>query len=298
MPRAEGLALAARRAGAREHQIVEAAVKLATVREDFLSGQTGPAYASWVRRTFGPHARALGFREKPGEDDEVRLARPTLAEFVARRGEDPRLVAEARSLAGEWLSRGGLVDGETVAAALRTAGRFGGRDLHQALVQRLDQTANPRTRDWLLGGISSTRVPELLDQNVALATSGRLNPREMAFVLTGEKRRQRYGPLDTEPARARILAGVDRSWDTLVALTSRGGIHRFFALASESCSPGERAEDERVFGPRVKSVLGGPRDFSLALEKLDLCIEQRAREVQELERFFPPPRPTRAASGG
>jgi len=297
-PRAEGFALAARRAGAREHQVLEAAVKLATVREDFLSVQTGPAYAGWVRRTFGPHARALGFREKPGEDDEVKLARPVLAEFVARRGEDPRLVAEARSLAEEWLTRGGPADGETVAAALRTAGRFGGRDLHQALVQRLDRTANRRTRDWLLGGISSTRVPELLDRNVALATSGRLNPREMAFVLTGEKRRQAYGPLDTESARARILAGVDRSWDTLVALTSRGGIHRFFALASESCSPGERAETERVFGPRVRSVLGGPRDFSLALERLDLCIDQRAREAPELERFFRPAGPTRAGTGG
>ena len=73
-------------------------------------------------------------------------------------------------------------------------------------------------------------------------------------------------------------------------------MHRFFAVASESCSPGERAEDQRVFGPRVRSVLGGPRDFSLALEKLDLCIDQRGRE--ELERFFRPARPTRAATGG
>ena len=33
---------------------------------------------------FGPHARALGLRRKPAEDDEVQLARPKLTEFVAR----------------------------------------------------------------------------------------------------------------------------------------------------------------------------------------------------------------------
>jgi hypothetical protein len=41
-----------------------------------------------------------------------------------------------------------------------------------------------------------------------------------------------------------------------------------------------------------------PRKLALALEKLDLCIEQRTREVPQLETFFPGPRVTRAATGG
>ena len=105
-------------------------------------------------------------------------------------------------------------------------------------------------------------------------------------------------PLDSTLGRARTIAGVDRSWDTLVSLMPRGGLSRFFALTSESCSTDERAEAERVFGPRAKSVLGGPRRFSLALEKLDLCVAERTRDVPELERFFPAPRTPRAATGG
>ena len=69
-----------------------------------------------------------------------------------------------------------------------------------------------------------------------------------------------------------MLTGVDRTWDTLVTLMPRGGLSRFLALAGQSCSADERAESERVFGPRAKSILGGPRRFALAREKLDLCV--------------------------
>jgi alanyl aminopeptidase len=298
LPRSEGLQFAARQAAARDHRVLEAAIKLATVREDFLAGRLGPAYAAWVRRVFGPHARALGFRSHPAEDDEVQLARPALAEFVARRGEDPQLVAQARTLAEEWLSQPRAVAPDVVSAVLVTAARSGGRDLHQALVQRLDRTADRRTRDWLLDGIASARLPELQDENVALATSGRLNPREIADVLSTEWRRRPEVPLDLPAVRERILAGVDRSWDRLVALMPRGALFKFFDVTGHSCSPGERAEAERVFGPRAPTVLGGPRAFAIALERLDLCVEERAREVPELERFFAPPPPARAATGG
>ena len=298
LPRSEGLQLAARKAGARDHQVLEAAIRLATVREDFLPGRLGPAYAAWVRKVFGPHARALGFKSQPAEDDEVTLARPALVSFVARRGEDPHLIAEARTLAEDWLSRPRAVNPDLVTAVLMTAGRFGGDDLHQALVQRLDRTADRRTRDWLLDGIASARAPELLDENVALATSGKLNPREISDLLTTEWRRRPDVPLDLPVARERLLAGVDGSWDRLVALMPRGALFKFFDVTGHGCSPGERADGERVFGPRAPKLLGGPRAFAIALERLDLCVDERARELPELERFFPTPRPATAVTGG
>jgi alanyl aminopeptidase len=298
MQRSDGLRLAARQAGARDHHVLETAIRLATVKEDFLPGRLGPAYAAWVRRVFGPRARALGFQRRPAEEDEAQLARPEVVSFVAQRGEDPQLVAEARRLAEAWLSQPRAVAPEMVGPVLRTAARSGGADLHQALVQRLNRTEDRHTRDWLIEGIAATRTPELLEANVSLAASGQLNPREIEDVLTGDTWRKVAPPLDWAPARTRVLAAVDRGWDALVALLPRGGVARLFRLTSEGCSAGERAEGERVFGPRAQSVLGGPRRLSLALERLDLCIQQRARELPELERFFPPPRATRLSAPG
>ncbi|HZJ54129.1 MAG TPA: M1 family metallopeptidase, partial [Myxococcaceae bacterium] len=298
IPRSEGLQLAARHAGSREHHVLKAAIQLATVREDFLAGRLGPAYATWVRKVFGPRARALGFRPKPAEDDEVQLLRPALVDFVARRGEDPALTAEARTLTEAWLSQPRAVAPEVRTAVLTTAGQVSGRDLHQALAQRLDRTADVDTRDWLLEGLSSTRVPELLDDNLALATSGRLNPREVVKLLVGGKWKEVAPPADSTIGRARMLAGVDRNWDTLVAVMPRGGLTRFLSLVGESCSGDERAEAERIFDSRASRMLGGPRRFARALERLDLCMAQRSREVPDLETFFAPSHPSRAATGG
>ncbi len=184
-----------------------------------------------------------------------------------------------------------------VPVVLRTATRSGGRDLQQALVQRLDRTDDRQTREWLLEGLAATRVPELLDENVTLAASGRLNPREISNLISGG-RQGTAPPLDWATGRERMLAGIDRSWDALTALMPRGALTRYFAVVSQSCSQGERAEAERVFGPRVKNMLGAPRRFSGALERLDLCIDERTREVPQLERFFAPRHPARAAVGG
>ncbi|HSP19299.1 MAG TPA: hypothetical protein VLQ79_07290, partial [Myxococcaceae bacterium] len=82
------------------------------------------------------------------------------------------------------------------------------------------------------------------------------------------------------------------------ALMPRGALARFFAVAGASCSADERAAAERVFGPKAKAVRGGPRRLSLSLETLDLCMDERTREVPELERFFPQPRASRAGRGG
>ena len=296
--RGEGLQLAARHAGARDHHVLEAAIHLALVPDDFLSGRLGPAYAAWVRRTFGPHARAMGFQARAAEDDEVKLARRLLPEFVAQRGEEPRLSGEARRISESWLSTGKAADPDALGAALRTASRFGGKDLHQAIVQKLERTADLKTRDWLLDGIIATRVPELVEENVALAVSGKLNPEEISKLLVGSHRLLLPVPLETAANRERILSGLDQNWDKLVALMPRGGLSSFFRVTETSCSPAERAEGERVFGPRAKSALGGPRKLSLALESLDLCLARREREVPALERFFPPPRPEKPRAGG
>ena len=248
-PGSEGLQLAARYPGTREHHVLEAAIKLATVREDFLSGRLGPAYAPWVRRVFGPHARALGLRARPAEDEEVQLTRPKLTEFVALRGEDPQLIAEARTLAESWLSRLRVVAPEMVSPVLMIAGRFGGRDLHTALEQRLDRTADLDFRDWLLGGIAGpgARAPrrERGDRNLGTA-----RPREIGRLLTGSKYRDAEPPLDSTIGRGRTVASIDRSWDTLVALMPRGG------LAASSRWPASRAARTSVRRRSASSARG------------------------------------------
>jgi len=303
LPRATGLALAARYARAREHHVSDTAVRLATVQEEYLPGRLAGDYKAWVRRTFGFRALELGFTDRPGEDDEAKLIRPELVTFVARRGEDPKLIAEARSISDRWLGRcegsarcegrAGLggIDPETLWGVMEVAGKSGDARFHDRLAGRLDQTTDLRERGWLLDGLASTRDPALLDANLALATSGKLNPAELTRLLSGQRYRREDPPADWGPARMQLMAGVGTRWDALTQLLPRGGVAALFKLARSSCSSEERARAEEVFRPHVDSVLGGPRLLAQAEESLDLCIAQKQREVPSLQQFFAPFQP-------
>ena len=50
----------------------------------FFPDELLPQYAGYVRETFGPRARALGFAEKGGEPEDARILRPELLELGLR----------------------------------------------------------------------------------------------------------------------------------------------------------------------------------------------------------------------
>ena len=303
LPRAVGLALAARYARAREHHVSDTAIRLATVEQEYLPGRLAGDYKAWVRRTFGFRALELGFSERPGEDDEAKLIRPELVTFVARRGEEPKLIAEARSIADRWLARcegtsrcegrAGLggIDSETLWGVMEVAGKSGNAGFRDRLAGRLDNTTDLKERGWLLDGLSATRDSALLEANLVLAASGKLNPAELTRLLTGQRYRREDPPADWGPARMQLMAGVGARWEVLTELMPRGGVAALYKLVRASCSAEERARAEEVFRPHVETVLGGPRQLAQAEESLDICIAQKQRDVPSLQQFFAPFQP-------
>jgi hypothetical protein len=67
-----------------------------------------PKFSRFVRETFGPRAKALGFVPKPNDSDDDQLMRRSLLRVVAP--EDPALAAEARRLARAWMRDRKAVD--------------------------------------------------------------------------------------------------------------------------------------------------------------------------------------------
>ncbi len=56
-----------------------------------------PRYRQFVSDAFGARAHALGWVPKPGEDEDTQLLRAALVPFVANEGDEPALVAQAKT---------------------------------------------------------------------------------------------------------------------------------------------------------------------------------------------------------
>src|SRR5664280_2686456 len=100
VPMATALALVPVFAGDPDRQVVEAMVRIAASPRDlFVTDELRPNYRRFVADAFGARARALGWKSKPGEDEDTVLLRSAVVGLVAEEADDPALVAEAASLA-------------------------------------------------------------------------------------------------------------------------------------------------------------------------------------------------------
>ena len=293
-PQGTGMELASRFVDARERWVVLTAVDLAQVRAAFLEGAAAKAYPGWVRRHFGPRARALGVNTHPGEDEETRLLRPGLVGFVAVRGQDPELISQARGVTQKWLDAPTSVDADVVESALGIAGWFGDAKLHGTLVERLKASPDRATRNKLIGALAAFQDPALVRANMALVEAPPIDLRELSRLLGGrpsEVVQPKGIPLTT---REIVFQTVTGHFDQLAAALPERSAAYLFVTGASFCDPGHRQTVEAAFGPRAETALGGRRSLAQVLERVDLCIAGRAYQVPSINAYLagraaPPP---------
>jgi len=279
-PAGDGMELGSRFAGAREPHAVDAAIGLAEVREDFLEGAAAKAYPPWVRKHFGGRARTLGLQAKPGEDEDTRLLRRHLAAFVADRGEDPKLVAEARELTARWLKDPTSLDPNMLGTILAIAGGVGDAQLHDTLVERVKTTQDRATRARLLIALSAFRDPALVKANIALVLAAPIDARELGRLL--------FGASHFPEGRELVFQAVSAHFDEFAAQMPERAVPNLFYLATGFCDAQHHAAVEAAFGPRAAKVLGGERVLAETLEAIDWCTANRALQMPSIAAYLAP----------
>ncbi len=261
-------------------QVVEAALwPVASLRDmGLVTKATRGAYADLVSRSFGPRARALGLRAKPGEDENTRWLRPGLVEVVADQGEDPKLRAECAKLARAWLTDKGAIEPELVGTVLAIAARFGDRALFDALVREAKTTRERQDRDLAIGALGQFQEPALVSASLALTLDPELDARETVRLLWAATRLPETVPL--------AYAFLKDHFDALVARLPRDTAAGFPNVGAALCDDARRGELEAFFGPRASRYVGGPRLYAQALEGLHLCHTFRVAQEPKVSAFF------------
>jgi alanyl aminopeptidase len=258
--------------------IARSVADIAAGLDEVVGEAARPAYARFVRKAFGARARRLGWTPKAGEDDDTRLLRNTLLALVAQEGQDAALAAPARALALAWLDDRGAVDRQMLDVVLTTAARHGDAELWQRLRDEAAATEDRRDRQRMLGALAGFRDPELVEASLAITLTEEFDVREASRLL--------YGPLDDPRTRALAYEFVKTHYDRLVALLPEDGRARLVQIGAAQCDPSVRQEVSEFFAPRMKTLLGGPRAYAQAMERMDLCIEQQSAQRAGVEKFL------------
>jgi hypothetical protein len=248
------------------------------VRPDALPDPWLPHYERLLRKEVAPHARALGWRPRPGEGEDVHKLRQMLVGTAARWGRDPQLLAEARELAKAWLTDSSAVHPDILFGVLASAASAGDRALYDELMSRVRKEAQPNKRQTLLAVLGNFQDPQLTRETLGLVLDGTFPVRDGLGLL--------YSSLNGRQTRATAYAFVKENFDTLLQRLGALEASRLFMLPGFFCDKASRDDAQAFLSSRVSRVDGAPLVLTRALERADLCIAVWERNQADITAFL------------
>ncbi|HXO39922.1 MAG TPA: M1 family metallopeptidase, partial [Thermoanaerobaculia bacterium] len=239
IPLQDALALVAVHGHDADRQVVEATIEIAVRPRDLLPEKDRPRYARFVEAVYGERARALGLTSSPADDDAQAL-RDTLVAFVGDSGHDPRLLADATTLAHRWLADRRSVRPAAAGLALRLAALHGDTALFDRFRAAALASADRRERTDLLTAMGSFEDPRIVARAEALILTPGLDPREAIAAILGA---QAANPAVLEE-RYRFIKS---NFAALAAKLPRDMPARFPWLVRGFCDEEHRADVEAFF---------------------------------------------------
>ncbi|MFN7954925.1 MAG: M1 family metallopeptidase [bacterium] len=234
---------------------------------------------AYLQRVYRPLLDRYGYDEKESDDEDARLGRQRLLQFLVMTADDPtvrkELAARAERILGDGSDAAWKPDalGANVRPiALIAYAQEGGAAAQAHLLHRLRATEDRVLRSDLMEALGAIRDPERAARIRALALDPKIHAEELGRLLEDHVR----WPENRAATRAWMRANRDAllkrfpaTWTPWAAWIYRGG----------QCSEADAKDFQQVFEKRFANVEGGPRTVAQALEATRLCATLRAHQA-------------------
>jgi len=237
-----------------------------------------PKYQRYMSDLYKARAQQLGWKDRPGEDDDSRLLRPRVVEVVTDHAEDPAFVDQAKKLALAWLDDHKAVDPDMLDVVLTAAARHGDRAVFDRMRAQVKKETEEEVRKTLLDALGSFHDPAILKTALAIVLTDEFTNRESIEIL--------FSTRQFPETRDLAYDFVKQNWDALIAKlpTDWGAFLPF--IASHYCDNQHRADAEQFFTGRATKYAGGPRNLAQLLETVSLCVANKSANETSVAEFL------------
>jgi alanyl aminopeptidase len=249
---------------AERHRVaVSAAVNAAEAARRWLAADKLPRFDAWIRKTFGPAARALSWQARPGDDIDAERSRTALVSLVASSGDAP-LRAAAVALAKSWRTLGAANRGPLLAiAADADAATF------DQLLAAVPVEPNPELRGDLLRAVGQVTDEARLRSALALTFDKRLEPRDARGLLFAGRGLAQSGIVDAY-FREHLPELLARFPDN-----GTGGAAGLAGTFLRGCDASRREAAVAFVREHFAKATGSERVIAQGLERFDQCVAAR-----------------------
>jgi cytosol alanyl aminopeptidase len=237
-----------------------------------------PKYQRYISDLYKPLAEQLGWKDRPGEDDDSRLLRPAVVRVVTNQAEDRAFIDQAKKLALFWLDDHKAVDPDMLDVVLIAAARHGDRALFDRMRTQAKKETDEEVRGTLLNALGSFHDPAILKTALAIVLTDEFDNRESVGILFSARHFPETRDLGYD--------FVKQNWDTLIAKlpTDWGAFLPF--VASHYCDNQHRTDAEAFFKDRATKYTGGPRNLAQLLETVSLCVANKDANEASVTEFL------------
>ena len=279
IPLGQALALVAKFTNDPNRQVITKTLSIAGGLSDHLvPDDLKPKYQRYLSDLYKARAEQLGWQNKPGDDDDVRLLRPTLVNVMANQAEDPEFIEQAKKLALAWFDDHKAVDRNMLDVVMTTAAAHGDRAFYDRLHDEAKKETDEEIQRTLLDAMGSFRDPEIAKMALSAITGNEFDIRVSVFML--------FSTSAWPGTRDIAYDFVKQNWDTLVAkLPNNYGSFLPF-VARRYCDEQHRADAEAFFKDLVTKTEGGPRNLQQTLEAISLCSANKKANEESVAEFL------------
>ncbi|MFP5207397.1 MAG: M1 family metallopeptidase, partial [Acidobacteriota bacterium] len=231
--------------------------------------------AAWVRRTFSPEYAQLA-PPKAGESPNTTELRARLFAILGYEGKDPAVLAQATTIANQYLSDPASVNPTLGTTALAVAAENGSPALFDKLQNIFETSKNPEFQETALRMLAEFTNPQLEQRALEYAVSGKVRNQDAAIELAIELR--------IPENRDRAWDFIKNNWDKVQAqlTTSMGQI--LVESSSGFCSAAKR--DDVLSFYAAHKVAASSTSLQHAIERINGCIELRSAQEPNLQKWL------------
>jgi alanyl aminopeptidase len=254
--------------------------------------RSAAALEAWVRTTFDPALRRLGWAPRPGEAPGVSETRALLLRLLGDAGRSEPVLAYAESLAAVYRRSPSSVPPSLVDPVIVLAARRGDRAMFDDYKRHFETAAIPSQRGLYLAGLGSFRDPTLQAAALDYSLSGPLRPQETQVIPSamsetglGLPGPRAGGGSDYPDA---VMKWALEHWDELTAKMPPNFASRNLRMTI-GCSRDRVESLRQFFTDARRNTPGIAPALRRQSDSMEECASLHDREAERLERWLNAP---------
>jgi aminopeptidase N/puromycin-sensitive aminopeptidase len=248
---------------------------LGQIGEFIVSKEDKPAFEAWTRRLLQPMAQELGTSAQSGDSDERKQLRALVLHTLGNTGNDPQVIAAARSAVDAYMNNPTSVDPTLIRNVLPIAAAHGDAALYDRFREHMKTARTPDEFYLYFRNLANFSDPALVRRTGELFLTPEVKGQDM-FQIVGI-----VGNPDTQTVGWEFFKSHFKELQDKLGPSLGGGI---VSAAGTFCDPQLRDDSQAFFA--AQNIPGTQRDLANAKERVNACIDLRSLQQNNLTQFL------------